>query len=85
MFLKEKEEKGAEEKMVILSLKLERTDKPQKYEKQLYQMKSGLKNCMQELPNLKDRSGKSLRKCKTNRDHMRMGFHLIYLKKIFLQ
>lgn len=85
MYLKERAEKRAEEKLLILSLKLEQMDKPQKYGKQLNQMKSDLKTCMQELPDLKDRSGKSLRKCKVNRDHVRMGFYSIYSKKIFLQ
>lgn len=73
-YLKKRAEKRAEEKLVFPSLKLEKTGKPQRYEK-LYQMKKiacNEKNC---IPNLKDRSGKSLRKCKMNRDHVRMGFN----------
>lgn len=35
MYLKERAEKRAEEKLLILSPKLEQIDKPQKYEKQL--------------------------------------------------
>lgn len=42
MHLKERVEKRAEEKLVFPSLKPEKIDKPQKYEK-LYQMKSDLK------------------------------------------
>uniref|UniRef100_A0A8C8EB78 Family with sequence similarity 81 member B n=1 Tax=Otus sunia TaxID=257818 RepID=A0A8C8EB78_9STRI len=40
----ERAEKRVEEKLLLLSLKLEQTDEPQKYEKQLNQMKSGEKN-----------------------------------------
>lgn len=43
MYLKEKAEKRAEEKLVIPSLNLEKINKPQKYEKQLYLMKSDFK------------------------------------------
>lgn len=44
MYLKERAEKRVEEKLLLLSLKLEQMDKPQKYEKQLNQMKSDEKN-----------------------------------------
>lgn len=44
MYLKERAEKRVEEKLLLLSLKLEQIDKPQKYEKQLNQMKSDEKN-----------------------------------------
>ncbi|NWW93752.1 FA81B protein, partial [Rhynochetos jubatus] len=40
----ERAEKRVEEKLLLLSLKLEQMDKPQKYEKQLNQMKSDEKN-----------------------------------------
>ncbi|NXI98109.1 FA81B protein, partial [Psophia crepitans] len=40
----ERAEKRVEEKLVLLSLKLEQMDKPQKYEKQLSQMKTDEKN-----------------------------------------
>ncbi|XP_049650612.1 protein FAM81B [Accipiter gentilis] len=40
----ERAEKRVEEKLLLLSLKLEQIDKPQKYEKQLNQMKSDEKN-----------------------------------------
>uniref|UniRef100_A0A8D0KXC7 Family with sequence similarity 81 member B n=1 Tax=Strix occidentalis caurina TaxID=311401 RepID=A0A8D0KXC7_STROC len=40
----ERAEKRVEEKLLLLSLKLEQMDEPQKYEKQLNQMKSGEKN-----------------------------------------
>ncbi|XP_059690029.1 protein FAM81B [Gavia stellata] len=40
----ERAEKRAEEKLLLLSLKLEQMDKPQKYEKQLNQMKRDEKN-----------------------------------------
>lgn len=44
MYLKERTEKRVEEKLLLLSLKLEQMDKPQKYEKQKNQMKSDEKN-----------------------------------------
>lgn len=44
MYLKERAEKKVEEKLLLLSLKLEQMDKPQKYEKQLNQMKRDEKN-----------------------------------------
>lgn len=44
MYLKERAEKRVEEKLLLLSLKLEQMDKPQKYEKQLSQMKTDEKN-----------------------------------------
>ncbi|NXV24768.1 FA81B protein, partial [Cepphus grylle] len=40
----ERAEKRVEENLLLLSVKLERMDKPQKYEKQLNQMKSDAKN-----------------------------------------
>ncbi|KFV96674.1 Protein FAM81B, partial [Fulmarus glacialis] len=44
MYLKERAEKRVEEKLLLLSLKLEQMDKPQKYEKQLNQIKRDEKN-----------------------------------------
>jgi len=44
MYLKERAEKRVEEKLLLLSLEVERMDKPQKYEKRLNQMKSDEKN-----------------------------------------
>lgn len=44
MYLKDRTEKRVEEKLLLLSLKLEQMDKPQKYEKQKNQMKSDERN-----------------------------------------
>ncbi|KAM9509926.1 protein FAM81B [Guaruba guarouba] len=49
MYLKERAEKRVEEKLLFLSLKLEHMDKPQKYEKQLNQMRSDEKNLHERL------------------------------------
>lgn len=44
MCLKERAEERVEEKLLLLSLKLEQMGKPQEYEKQLNQMKSDERN-----------------------------------------
>lgn len=44
MFLKEAAEKKIEEKLLLLSLQLEQSDNPEKYKRQLNQMKSDEKN-----------------------------------------
>ncbi|KAM4638763.1 protein FAM81B [Amazona ochrocephala] len=49
VYLKERAEKRVEEKLLSLSLKLEHMDKPQKYEKQLNQMRSDEKNLHERL------------------------------------
>uniref|UniRef100_A0A663NAF6 Family with sequence similarity 81 member B n=1 Tax=Athene cunicularia TaxID=194338 RepID=A0A663NAF6_ATHCN len=56
----ERAEKRVEEKLLRLSLKLERMDEPQKYEKQLNQMKSGEKDLRARITRFERRVWKEL-------------------------
>ncbi|KAM9367966.1 protein FAM81B [Phaethornis superciliosus] len=70
----ERAEERVEEKLLLLSLKAEQMDKPQKYEKQLNQMKSDGKSLHARITRLERQIGKELEEI---RDEYRSGFQSI--------
>ncbi|XP_010077414.1 PREDICTED: protein FAM81B-like, partial [Pterocles gutturalis] len=75
-------EKRVEEKLLLLSLKLEQMDKPQKYEKQLNQMKSDEKNLHARIIRFERRIWKELEEIQ---NEYRSGFQSIHESLELLQ
>ncbi|CAN0304516.1 unnamed protein product [Bubo scandiacus] len=71
----ERAEKRVEEKLLLLSLKLEQMDEPQKYEKQLNQMKSGEKNLRARITRFERQIWKELEEIQ---NEYRSGFRTIH-------
>ncbi|XP_009692867.1 PREDICTED: uncharacterized protein LOC104157280 [Cariama cristata] len=71
----ERAEKRVEEKLLLLSLKLEQMDKPQKYEKQLNQMRSDEKNLHARITRFERQIWKELEEIQ---DEYKSGFQSIH-------
>ncbi|KFP30662.1 Protein FAM81B, partial [Colius striatus] len=71
----ERAEKRVEEKLLLLSLKLEEMDKPQKYEKQLNQVKNDEKNLHARISRFERQIWKELEEIQ---NEYRSGFQSIY-------
>ncbi|XP_010009134.1 PREDICTED: LOW QUALITY PROTEIN: protein FAM81B, partial [Nestor notabilis] len=72
---KERAEKRVEEKLLFLSLKLEQMDKPQKYEKQLNQMRSDEKKLHEKLTRFERQIWKEIEE---TQNEYRSGFQSIH-------